>query len=313
MTNPENEKLVNYLVVLEEQGRQFLMEDDTRWGGLILPAPSENPDKTGEGIRVVLFGGWEYGYLALETLKEYERRYPKKLNLVGIVTDDPLNPDAKISVKKRIWKFIDLPNRVIDETYIIESGLEYGVPVYTGEIKIDSFHRLLKQWNPDAIIVSLFGQLINSDTINLPPYGIYNFHPSDLSRNLGAGPAPYEDLVSRNADTTVWSVHHVSEEIDHGHIVGQSPPVNVKNTEGLLPVEPLVVYQKLGEALPPLAFCLAEELNHRFDMKMTGFIDHIDFNRLIAEDIKKRLLRPVTDDKPSDTLPEPDLSFFNHL
>jgi hypothetical protein len=310
MTNPENEKLVKYLVVLEEPGRQFLTEDDTRWGGLIQPSPSENPDKTGEGLRIVLLGSWEYGCLVLETLKEYERRYPKKLNLVGLVTDDPLNPDAKISLKKRIWNFIELPYRVIDETFIIESGLSQGVPVYTGEIKIDSFQRLLKQWNPDAILVCVFGQVINSDTIHLPPYGIYNFHPSDLSRHLGAGPAPYEDLASRNAETTVWSVHHVSEEIDQGHIVGQSPPVNVKNKQGLLPVDPLIVYQKLGEALPLLVFYLVAELNRRFDMKMTGFIDHIDFSSQVSEDIKKRLLQPITGDKPSEGLSLPDSSLF---
>jgi hypothetical protein len=30
MTNPVNEKLVNYLVVLDKPGRHFISEDDTR-------------------------------------------------------------------------------------------------------------------------------------------------------------------------------------------------------------------------------------------------------------------------------------------
>jgi len=311
MTNLENEKLVNYLVVLDKPGRQFNTVEASRWGGLIQPAASENTDKTNDGLRIVLFGSWEFGYLVLETLKEYEHRFPGKLNLVGLVTDNPLNPDAKISLKKRIWNFINLPSRVFDETFIIESGLSHGIPVYTGEIKVESFYRIMEQWNPDAILVCVFGQIINSYIINLPPYGIYNFHPSDLIKNQGAGPAPYEDLVIRNAGTTVWSVHHVSEEIDSGHIVGQSPPVNVRNKKGILPGNSLVVYQKLAEALTPLTFLLIEELYRRIEMNKPIPIDHIDFNSLISDEVKKKLMQPVIHDIPLETLPTTDLSIIN--
>ena len=82
MSNLENEEIVNYLVVLEKPGRKFNSENDTRWGGLIEPGPSENPDKTNEGLRVVLFASWDFGFLVLETLKEFEKKYPSKLNLV---------------------------------------------------------------------------------------------------------------------------------------------------------------------------------------------------------------------------------------
>jgi hypothetical protein len=229
---------------------------------------------------------------------------------VGLVTDNPLNPDAKISLKKRVWNFIDLPFRVFNETFIIESGLSHGIPVYTGEIKTESFYLLLEQWNPDAILVCVFGQIINLRIINIPPYGIYNFHPSDLSMKQGAGPAPYEDLVTRKAETTVWSVHHVSQEIDCGHIIGQSPPVNVLNTKGFLPGDPLVVYQKLAEALTPLTFFLTEELSCRFEMNKPGSIDHIDFNNLIPDEVKHNLMQPVINETPSEMLPLPDNSFF---
>ena len=46
MTNPEQEKLIDYLVVLDRPGRKFTSESDTRWGGLIVPAPGENRAKT---------------------------------------------------------------------------------------------------------------------------------------------------------------------------------------------------------------------------------------------------------------------------
>jgi len=310
MTIPENEKLINYLVVLAKPGRKSETASDTRWGELILPAPSENPDKTGDGLKVVLLGSWQFGYLVLETLKEYERKFPGNLNLVGFVTDHPLNPDAKISVKKRIWNMLDIPTRVIDETTIIESGLSHGIPVYTGEIKIDSFHRLLQQWNPDAILACVFGQIIDSCIINIPAYGIYNFHPSDLTRHHGAGPAPYEDLAARNAGTTVWSVHHVSEEIDGGHVIGQSPQVNVLNKEGILPGDPLIVYNKLAEALSPLVYFLIGELCAKFEMNKIGSIEHLDFPALFPGDIKNKLMKPITRDEPTDVLLFPDRSLL---
>jgi len=37
MTNPENEEIVNYLVVLSKPGRKFTAKKDTRWRGLIEP------------------------------------------------------------------------------------------------------------------------------------------------------------------------------------------------------------------------------------------------------------------------------------
>ncbi len=310
MRTLDNEKLVNYLVVLDKPGRQFNTEEDTRWGGLLQPAPDENPSKTSEGMRVVLFGSWEFGYLVLETLKEYERRFPKKLNLAGFVTDNPLNPDAKISIKKRVWNFIDQPYRVFDETFTIESALNFNIQVYTGEIKTDSFYRLIEQWNPDAILVCVFGQIMNSRIIKIPQLGIYNFHPSNLNKNQGAGPAPYDDLVMRDADSTVWSVHQVSEEVDGGHVVGNSPPVNIRNKAGILPADPLVVYQKLGEALSPLTFFMIDELCRKFEQKKTGYIDHIDFPDLIVDEVTQRLMLPIVKENPSEMLPIPDTSFF---
>ena len=310
MTNPENEKLIDYLVVLAKPGRKTEMLSDSHWGELILPAPSENPVKSKDGLKVVLFASWQFGYIVLETLKEYERKFPGKLNMVGLVTDHPLNPDAKISVKKRLWRMVDQPTRVIDETTIIESALSYGMPVYTGEVKIDSFRHLLREWNPDAILVCVFGQVIDSSIINIPSYGIYNFHPSDLAHHHGAGPDPYEDLAARHAGTTVWAVHHVSEEIDAGHVIGQSPEVNILNEKGLLPGNTLVVFNKVAEALSPLAYFLIGELCARREMNNKGFIEHLDFQTLFSDNIKNKLMKPVTSDEPTDIILFHDKSLF---
>jgi hypothetical protein len=311
MPDQENEHLVDYLVVLDHTGRRYIFEDDNHWGGLIQPNPAENPGKTAKGLKVALFVSWKFGYVVLETVKRFENRFPGRLCLVGLATDNPLNPDAKISKKKRIWNVLDLPVQVIDETCTIESGLSHGIPVYTGEIKVDSFRRQLQQWNPDAIIVCVFGQIIDPFILNYPAYGIYNFHPSDLARNHGAGPAPYQDLAERNAETTVWTVHHVCEELDGGHIIGQSPPVNVRNTQGILPADPLVVYDKVMEALSPMVFYLLDGLCRKYENNQPGPLDHIDFESLFLEENKKKILLPITTDVPDEMLPESGSPIFS--
>ncbi len=304
MTDLENEKLVRYLVALDRPGRRFSAEGDSRWGGLFGPAPEEVLPGRGGGLRVVLFGSWVFGYLVLDTLERYQLRSPEKLSLVGLVTDDPLDSSAKISLKKRIWHLLDMPHRVVNETTILESALAHGIPSYTGEVKVESFRRLLAEWRPDAILVCVFGQVIDARIIGLPPLGIYNFHPSDLASGLGAGPAPYDDLAARNAETGRWSVHHVTEEVDGGAVVGQSPPVNVRDEAGKLPASPQVVYEKLAEALGPLAFLLVEELCRRREEGRRERIERIDFESLVPAVLKTRLLRPIHGDaKPGVLLP----------
>jgi hypothetical protein len=305
MAPPENNRLIDYLVIRDRDERKFRQVTDSRWGGLLEPAPGENPAKTDEGMRIALLCSWEFGYIVLETLKSIESDFPQKLNLVGLVTDDPISPDAKISVKKRIWSKLGIHEWVIDETSIIESALVHGTPVYTGEIKTGSFQHILQQWNPDAILVCVFGQLIDPYIISLPPYGIYNFHPSDLARNYGAGTAPYDDLAERHLESSVWTVHQVSEKIDSGHIVGQSPQICVLDKCNSLPKNPLVVYNRFAEALGPMVRILVEELYIRQERKAKGAIEKIDYPALYPAEIGKMLLKPIEAMEPMNHFLKP--------
>jgi len=159
--------------------------------------------------------------------------------------------------------------------------------------------------------VCVFGQIIDSLTINLPRYGINNFHPSDLTKHQGAGPAPYDDLSRRQAKTSVWSVHHVSEEVDSGEVVGKSPPFNVLDDKGHLPDDPLVVYHKLAEALSPMVFFLVKELVRNFELNKQGWIDSIDFESQIPDTIKEKIMQPVINDQLTDIISVPDDYLFN--
>src|SRR5262249_27342331 len=162
--------------------------------------------------------------------------------------------------KKRVWKHVDRDETVAIETAVVESALREGVPAYTGEIKIDAFRELLASWRPDAIISCVFGQVIEAWITYRPRCGIYNFHPTDLAHGFGAGPTPAEDLAARGATTPVWTIHQVAEAVDSGHIVAVSPSIRIVDQNGVIPADPLVLYDKLIEPVGCLAACLVDAL-----------------------------------------------------
>jgi folate-dependent phosphoribosylglycinamide formyltransferase PurN len=234
----------------------------SRWGELILPAPEKArlaPEEAGHApgaaLRVVLFPSVEFGYLALQAVKAYAHRFPGRVQLAGVVTDDLVNRTARMGLKKRVWKHMAHDEIVAIETAVVESAVADGVPAYTGEIKIDGFRALLDSWRPDAIVSCVFGQVIDGGIIERPAYGIDNFHPTDLAHGFGAGPTPAEDLAARGMTSTVWTIHQVIEALDAG---------------------PVVVYDKLAEPVGCLAACLVDALWRRFAAGRRGSLDRLD-------------------------------------
>ena len=294
---------LNHRLLLDHSGRNFLPITGSRWGELIMPAPDETSKSAAAGLRLVLFASFEFGYMALEAVKAYARRFPGRVQLVGLVTDDPVNQTARIGLKKRVWKYLDRDETLAIETAIVEFGLSEGVPAYTGEIKIDGFRNLLEAWKPDAIVSCVFGQVIDLWIIRRPIYGIYNFHPSDLAHGYGAGPTPAEDLAARGATSTVWTIHKVIEAVDAGPVVAVSPTINVRNLAGVLPANPLVVYDKLVEPVGCLAVCLVDALSNRFASDKPGTLDLLEVEAAIPAEVRARMLEPINRDHHVTTLP----------
>jgi len=293
MTELINEQPLNKILLTDDEKRKIIPVDGTRWGELIIPAKHENPHKNNEGLKVLAVTSYDYGYLLFETLKECERRYPDKLNIVGMVTDDPANPEAKISMKRRIWRLYDEKEKLEEEKVMIESALTFGVPCYTGEIKIDFFNKLLAEWNPDVILVYVFGQFFNKEIINYPSMGIYNFHPTDLANHYGAGPQPFADMIERKVETSKLTIHHITEDVDAGHIVGQSPPVNIKLKDGSFTNDNLLLAHKMLQPEEKMSALLISELIKRKETGIGGKIDSIDFNRFFTDKEKEVLKEPI--------------------
>lgn len=266
---------------------------ESAWGHLILPAPDETPAQPGSGTRVLFIGSWILGILGLQGIKHAARKHPGRLNLVALVTDDPLDPNAKISVHKRFWRYYSEQTRENYELAIVEEALALGVPCYTGEVKNNLFRNLLAEWDPEIIVVCAFGQLIDREIIERPRLGIYNVHPSDLLHHLGAGPQPWEDIVARKATTNRTSVHWVSETIDEGSVVGQSPPINVALCGGQPCEDAMLIGEKSMMAVPRLVEELLGQLVARKDAGETGPVAAVDFEKAFSPDEREALLEPI--------------------
>ena len=302
--NPEEK--VDQNLIHDAKGRKIISNvGDSGWGQLIFPSKEESINKTEEGLRVVIFGSYMLGYLISETLKEFEKRYPSRLNIVGLVTDDPASHDAKISVKRRIWRMFQEDEIIDMETAIIESALMDGAQVYTGAVKTDYFRDLLKKMKPDVIIVSVFGQLIDEPIINYPEYGIYNFHPADLLAGHGAGPQPYQDLINRNAKTSKLTIHQLTIDLDEGPILGQSPDVNVRFPDGSLTDNILIMDDKMMQAGDIAAGFLIKALMLHKERGMKGALKKLDFSKHFSKEARELLMQPIKETEHSEKLPNP--------
>ena len=108
MTNDNLEIILDKILLNHNSERKIINKPgDSDWGQLIIPGKHENPNKTKNGLRVVIMASYQTGYLLIKTLIEFEKKHPNKLNIVGLITDDPLSPHARISMKRRIWRLID--------------------------------------------------------------------------------------------------------------------------------------------------------------------------------------------------------------
>lgn len=286
-------------------GREILVPLGTHWGHYILPARDENPTKNQGGLRVLAICSWTLGFLAFDTIKEYERTHPGQLSLVGLVTDDPLDAAAKISIQRRFWRYYNEPVREDYELGILQSALRFGVPCYTGEVKNDYFRNKLTSWQPDMIMVSAFGQVIDDSIIQVPPHGIYNVHPSDLLHSHGAGPQPWEDLVERQAVTTRTTLHQVSETIDDGQIVGQSPPINIRLADGSVSQDVRLIGEKTLLPVAPMVEKLLELVIAKKEAGQKGPVKHIDFEKVFPDSFKAKLMEPIDPGQRGQLVPLP--------
>ncbi len=289
------EKILDELIIKKNPDTKIVdSPGDSQWGQLIIPKNDHQKQSEKDTLRILLIASYKTGGILLKTLLKIQQLFPGKTEVVGFVTDDPVSDKAKISVKRRIWRKYNDVQRLKLEDDIIDIAVKAGIPSFTGDIKTDFGHNLVEKLKPDAILVCVFGQIIDSPVINDPPLGIYNFHPADLANHHGAGPQPYQDLVNRNASVSKFTIHKLTEQLDAGDVIGQSPEICVTTKKGKLPENLLLIEDRLFIVIDYMASVLVYKLYEQKLKKLMGPIDEIDFCSYFSDNMRNKLLLPIT-------------------
>lgn len=126
-----------------------------------------------------------------------------------------------------------------------ELALSLDIPVYQPRrVKEPEFIDVLKELNPEVIVVAAFGQILSKTILELPKYGCINVHASLLPRYRGS--APIQWSIIEGEEKTGITIMHMDEGVDTGDMIRKKEVVIApKETFGSL-------HDKLAEAAGPL-------------------------------------------------------------
>ena len=130
---------------------------------------------------------------------------------------------------------------------------EQGLPVCTGRVRTDAFHRVFaEEWRPHICLMATFGQKIPVRLIEFPPLGFYNFHHSDDAWPSYPGPDPIREMLADGKTRVFINMHEVTDVIDGGACVGRSHAVEIP------PMANAVVVHRL--TWPQMSFFIADQV-----------------------------------------------------
>lgn len=114
-------------------------------------------------------------------------------------------------------------------TPVKEKALELNIPVYQpAKVRDAEFVSVLKEINPDVIVVIAFGQIISKEILDMPKYGCINVHASLLPKYRGA--APIQWAVINGEKYSGVTTMYMAEGIDTGDMIDKTV-VELKNDE----------------------------------------------------------------------------------
>ncbi len=198
-------------------------DSDCDWGRFIDSRGELSCRRPDSRLRVVAFCSFDFGFGALQEMARMHQEL--EIELVGIVTDDICDPKARISWKKRTWRFYPAEERVKLFQRTQDVAGELNIPFFSGSVKSTFFLTQLQAWNPDVILMYGFGQIIPEKVFRYPQLGMYNIHPSDIANKLYLGADPFGDMEKDEAISTVLTLHEVTKDVDGGAIRACTKPI----------------------------------------------------------------------------------------
>jgi methionyl-tRNA formyltransferase len=102
-----------------------------------------------------------------------------------------------------------------------ELAIENGIQVYQPKrVKDGEFVEILKEINPDIIVVVAFGQILSKEILSIPKYGCVNVHGSLLPKYRGAAPVNWA-IINGEKKTGITTMY-MDEGLDTGDMILKS-------------------------------------------------------------------------------------------
>lgn len=113
-------------------------------------------------------------------------------------------------------------------------ALDNGIDVIQPKsLRVDETYNLIKEYNPDLIVVVAYGMIIPKNIIDIPKFGIINVHSSLLPKYRGA--APIHTAIINGDDKTGVSIMYISEGLDEGDVIlTKETPIYLEDNLGTL-------------------------------------------------------------------------------
>lgn len=127
----------------------------------------------------------------------------EKHEILGVVTQ----PDKPVGRGKKMG----MPP-------VKELALKYDIPVYQPiKARDEEFVQVLRELNPDLIVVVAFGQILPKSILDIPKLGCVNVHVSLLPKYRGA--APINWVIINGEEKTGVTTMYMDEGLDTGDMI----------------------------------------------------------------------------------------------
>lgn len=103
-------------------------------------------------------------------------------------------------------------------TPVKECALAHQIPVYQPvRARADAFVELMRELQPEVIVVIAFGQILSKELLDIPQYGCINIHASLLPRYRGAAPIQWA-VINGDKESGITTMM-MAEGMDTGDIL----------------------------------------------------------------------------------------------
>ena len=144
-------------------------------------------------------------------------------------------------------------SKALVPTPVKAKAMEYNIPVYQPEkLRDEENVTLLRDINPEIIVVAAYGQILPESILNIPEYGCINIHASLLPKYRGA--APIEWSIIDGEEVTGVTTMYMEKGLDTGDMIEKAEVVIESDDTGLS------LHDKLAEVGAKLIISTMEKL-----------------------------------------------------